>query len=39
MTATRRGHSPSARLLVSGSAPLPVPVFDGLTRLTGRAAG
>jgi fatty acid CoA ligase FadD36 len=25
----------SARLLVSGSAPLPVPVFDGLTRLTG----
>ncbi|MFD6196939.1 acyl-CoA synthetase [Mycobacteriaceae bacterium NPDC060252] len=27
----------SARLLVSGSAPLPVPVFDGLCRLTGRA--
>lgn len=26
----------SARLLVSGSAPLPVPVFDGLTRLAGR---
>jgi fatty acid CoA ligase FadD36 len=25
----------SARLLVSGSAPLPVPVFDGLARLTG----
>jgi fatty acid CoA ligase FadD36 len=25
----------SARLLVSGSAPLPVPVFDGLFRLTG----
>jgi fatty acid CoA ligase FadD36 len=25
----------SARLLVSGSAPLPVPVFDELTRLTG----
>jgi fatty acid CoA ligase FadD36 len=25
----------SARLLVSGSAPLPVPVFDGLVRLTG----
>ena len=25
----------SARLLVSGSAPLPVPVFDKLTRLTG----
>jgi fatty acid CoA ligase FadD36 len=25
----------SARLLVSGSAPLPVPVFDGLTRLAG----
>ncbi|MCV7099934.1 acyl-CoA synthetase [Mycobacterium palustre] len=24
-----------ARLLVSGSAPLPVPVFDGLSRLTG----
>lgn len=24
-----------ARLLVSGSAPLPVPVFDGLARLTG----
>jgi fatty acid CoA ligase FadD36 len=24
-----------ARLLVSGSAPLPVPVFDGLVRLTG----
>ncbi|MGH3582628.1 MAG: acyl-CoA synthetase, partial [Mycobacterium sp.] len=27
----------SARLLVSGSAPLPVPVFDGLSRLTGHA--
>ncbi len=27
----------SARLLVSGSAPLPVPVFDGLRRLTGHA--
>jgi fatty acid CoA ligase FadD36 len=27
----------SARLLVSGSAPLPVPVFDELTRLTGHA--
>ncbi|TDZ79180.1 Long-chain-fatty-acid--CoA ligase [Mycobacteroides salmoniphilum] len=27
----------SARLLVSGSAPLPVPVFDGLCRLTGHA--
>lgn len=27
----------SARLLVSGSAPLPVPVFDDLTRLTGHA--
>jgi fatty acid CoA ligase FadD36 len=27
----------SARLLVSGSAPLPVPVFDGLVRLTGHA--
>lgn len=27
----------SARLLVSGSAALPVPVFDGLTRLTGHA--
>ncbi|WP_029115924.1 acyl-CoA synthetase [Mycobacterium sp. URHB0044] len=26
-----------ARLLVSGSAPLPVPVFDGLVRLTGHA--
>jgi fatty acid CoA ligase FadD36 len=26
-----------ARLLVSGSAPLPVPVFDELRRLTGRA--
>ena len=26
-----------ARLLVSGSAPLPVPVFEGLTELTGRA--
>lgn len=25
----------AARLLVSGSAPLPVPVFDGLARLTG----
>jgi fatty acid CoA ligase FadD36 len=25
----------SARLLVSGSAPLPVPVFDGLAQLTG----
>ena len=25
----------SARLLVSGSAPLPVPVFDGLARLSG----
>ncbi len=25
----------AARLLVSGSAPLPVPVFDGLVRLTG----
>ena len=28
----------SARLLVSGSAALPVPVFDGLVRLTGHAA-
>jgi fatty acid CoA ligase FadD36 len=28
----------SARLLVSGSAPLPVPVFDGLARLTGHQA-
>jgi fatty acid CoA ligase FadD36 len=27
----------SARLLVSGSAPLPVPVFDRLARLTGHA--
>ncbi|OBC05118.1 acyl-CoA synthetase [Mycobacterium sp. 852013-50091_SCH5140682] len=27
----------SARLLVSGSAPLPVPVFDELVRLTGHA--
>lgn len=27
----------SARLLVSGSAPLPVPVFDELARLTGHA--
>ncbi len=27
----------SARLLVSGSAPLPVPVFDQLVRLTGHA--
>ena len=27
----------SARLLVSGSAPLPVPVFDDLVRLTGHA--
>lgn len=27
----------SARLLVSGSAALPVPVFNGLTELTGRA--
>ncbi|MET4428339.1 acyl-CoA synthetase [Mycolicibacterium sp. 624] len=27
----------SARLLVSGSAPLPVPVFDEMVRLTGRA--
>ncbi|MDT5152136.1 MAG: fatty acid CoA ligase FadD36 [Mycobacterium sp.] len=27
----------SARLLVSGSAPLPVPVFDELSRLTGHA--
>ena len=27
----------SARLLVSGSAPLPVPVFDGLVTLTGHA--
>jgi fatty acid CoA ligase FadD36 len=27
----------SARLLVSGSAPLPVPVFDELVRLTGQA--
>jgi fatty acid CoA ligase FadD36 len=27
----------SARLLVSGSAPLPVPVFDALVRLTGHA--
>lgn len=27
----------SARLLVSGSAPLPVPVFDGLVELTGHA--
>lgn len=27
----------SARLLVSGSAPLPVPVFEELTRLTGHA--
>lgn len=27
----------SARLLVSGSAPLPVPVFDRLVRLTGHA--
>ncbi len=27
----------SARLLVSGSAPLPVPVFDKLTELTGHA--
>lgn len=27
----------SARLLVSGSAPLPVPVFDQLARLTGHA--
>lgn len=27
----------SARLLVSGSAPLPVPVFEGLVRLTGHA--
>ena len=27
----------SARLLVSGSAPLPVPVFDGLATLTGHA--
>lgn len=27
----------SARLLVSGSAPLPVPVFDRLTELTGHA--
>lgn len=27
----------SARLLVSGSAALPVPVFDGMTRLTGHA--
>ncbi|MEV0674122.1 acyl-CoA synthetase [Mycobacterium sp. NPDC050441] len=27
----------TARLLVSGSAPLPVPVFDELVRLTGRA--
>jgi fatty acid CoA ligase FadD36 len=27
----------SARLLVSGSAPLPVPVFDGLVGLTGHA--
>jgi fatty acid CoA ligase FadD36 len=27
----------SARLLVSGSAPLPVPVFDKLVRLTGHA--
>ncbi|MUM16619.1 acyl-CoA synthetase [Mycobacterium sp. CBMA271] len=27
----------SARLLVSGSAPLPVPVFDALRRLTGHA--
>ncbi|MBN3455822.1 acyl-CoA synthetase [Mycobacterium sp. DSM 3803] len=27
----------SARLLVSGSAPLPVPVFDELVRLTGKA--
>jgi fatty acid CoA ligase FadD36 len=27
----------SARLLVSGSAPLPVPVFDGLVQLTGHA--
>ncbi len=27
----------SARLLVSGSAPLPVPVFDELVELTGRA--
>lgn len=26
----------SARLLVSGSAPLPVPVFDQLTKLTGK---
>jgi fatty acid CoA ligase FadD36 len=26
----------SARLLVSGSAPLPVPVFDGLTELAGQ---
>ena len=31
---TRRGPA-SARLLVSGSAPLPVPVFDGLAELTG----
>jgi len=28
----------AARLLVSGSAPLPVPVFDELRRLTGHAA-
>ncbi|MEU4620176.1 AMP-binding protein [Actinoplanes sp. NPDC023801] len=27
----------SARLLVSGSAPLPVPVFDGLAALTGQS--
>ena len=33
----RRGAAlASARLLVSGSAPLPVPVFDGLARLTGQ---
>ena len=34
-TRTRRDALASARLLVSGSAPLPVPVFDKLARLTG----
>jgi fatty acid CoA ligase FadD36 len=35
-TAAAEGLRP-ARLLVSGSAPLPVPVFDQLVRLTGHA--